>query len=180
MTTPEGMPCWAPGAAEYLASILTGREVALEWGGGASTVWLAPKVHQVTVVEHDPKWRDFIWKNRTSVNIHFVLVDYQHDHYIHPEWSTYIPKTHLYLIDGFRRIDCLKVVEDRAQKGDIVVLDDALDYGEHLLDGPWEIKRFAQPHPHAGIPMVSSKHKLWRNSVRTHHPLNKETWVATV
>ncbi|HEX9640773.1 MAG TPA: hypothetical protein VGB13_05620, partial [Candidatus Krumholzibacteria bacterium] len=140
---PEGMPCWAPGAADYLASILTGREACNEWGGGASTVWLANKVAYIYVLETDPKWGKWIEdRTRDHVCVHYMKVS--DPKYLYPVISS-LPM--VYLIDGYRRIDCLAVVEKSASPGDIVVLDDALDYAEHLLDGPHKIRRFAQPHP---------------------------------
>jgi hypothetical protein len=176
---PEGLPCWAPGAADYLASLLTGKENAWEWGGGQSTVWLQDKVRHIEVIETDPKWGKWI-KNRTSLGKVVVrLIDMNDPSYLEP--FLYMARM-LWLIDGFRRIDCLAVVEQHAEEGNIVVLDDALDYAEHLLDKVefGRIKRFAQPHPHAGIPINHKKYGWMRNTVRKVHADTKETWVWTV
>jgi hypothetical protein len=181
---PEGLPCWAPGAANYLESILTGEEFAWEWGGGASSVWLAPKVREIMVMEHDPKWELYIYENRDDDQWMGIVIvrPWQSPEYVDaakpdPDrpWD---PRTNLWLIDGFRRIDCLALVEKQVRPGDIVVLDDALDYAEHLLDGPWKIKRFAQPHPHAGIPINHKKYGHRLNTVRKVHADTKETWVC--
>lgn len=173
---PEGMPCWAPGAADHLAELLTGKEMAWEWGGGASTVWLSPKVQHIDVVETDPAWGKRIKDRTTAEKVTVRLHGMNDPAYLQP--NLYMAPM-LWLIDGYRRIDCLAVVEKRAQEGDIVVLDDALDYAEHLLDKVefGLIQRFAQPHPHAGIPINHTKYGHLRNTVRKVHADTKETWV---
>ena len=176
---PEGEPCWAPGAADYLASILTGTEVGWEWGGGASSVWLVSKIDELHVVESDPKWAHQILVSTDHEE--GICTVHQHPldspHYIDVvEVAGVIPN--LWLIDGYCRIDCLELVERKARTGDIVVCDDALDYAEHLLSyQSLDIRRFDMPHPHAGEKITNPKHKVWRNTVRTHAPETKETWI---
>jgi predicted O-methyltransferase YrrM len=173
----KGKPCWAPGAAEYLESLLTGEEVAFEWGGGASTVWLAERVRSITTMETDEKWARWI-RDRCAANVARVL-DFQDDHYLdHQDFI--LEHIDLWVIDGYRRIDCLEKVEELVQPGDIVVMDDALDYAEHM-EAKWtRVKRFAQPHPHAGIPINHAKYGALRNTVRKVHADTKETWVWRV
>ena len=179
---PEGLPCWAPGAADFLASILTGDEVAVEWGGGQSTAWLAPKVFHLHTVEHDIEWVRRI-ANMTS---EFDNVTMHHHPFEDPFYVEVLhemnpaPVRHVWLIDGYRRIDCLDYALRKADEGDIVVCDDALDYAEHLLYKVEFIHRFDMPHPHAGLPCVSAKNTRDRNTVRTHAPATKETWVWRV
>lgn len=175
---PEGLPCWAPGAADRLAEMLTGDEVGLEWGGGASSVWLAQQVQHLHVIEHDPKWVDWI---RARVHGSRVMVHeapWQGAYYVEVP-RLIAPRPSLWLIDGFRRIDCLIEVRKMARSGDIVVLDDALDYGAALMDAV-PIERFQMPHPYAGTPITSPKHKEWRNTELKAHPLTKETWLWQV
>ncbi|MEL6197438.1 MAG: class I SAM-dependent methyltransferase [Pseudomonadota bacterium] len=53
------LPWWCFGAIEevdrFLAS-LQGRARVLEWGSGASTLWLAKRAAHVTSIEHDAPW----------------------------------------------------------------------------------------------------------------------------
>lgn len=177
---PEGMPRWAPGAADHLASLLTGKEITVEWGGGWSSVWLADKVCRLHVIEHDPKWVKFIEKRTDRSKVKTWLRSWEIKGYVEimEHAGSMIGRPDLWLIDGFRRIDCLAVVEQRVKPGNIVVLDDALDYAEHLLGSKHEITRFAVPHPNAGTKLNLSRHKVWRNSVRTHHAETKETWIV--
>lgn len=176
---PEGMPCWAPGAADYLASILKGDEDGWEWGGGASSIWLAPQIDSLMVMETDQEWADKILEGVGEDVCEVFVRDFTDPNYLDAvELCT--PRPTLWLIDGFRRIDCLKYVEINSEISDIVVLDDALDYAEHLLSTLADIKRFAMPHPHAGEKITNPKHRLWCNTVRTHAPETKETWIWRV
>lgn len=170
-------PLWAPGAADYLASLLTGDEVGFEWGGGASSIWLAPQIKRLMVMETDPTWADVVM-NGTGDNCGVWVRDFNDPDYIY-RGRECLPRPNLWLIDGYRRIDCLAAVEMRAQEGDIVVLDDAIDYAEHKL-GAHVIDRFAQPHPHAGIPINHKKYGHLRNTVRQVHADTKETWIWQV
>ncbi len=174
---PKGMPCWAPGAAIFLDTLLSKDMVAREWGGGQSTVWLAERVKFVSVIEDSLKWASWI-EQRTVRDTVQVLV---RDPYV-PDYTQCGPDFNLYLIDGYNRIDCMEKVQQIALRGDIVVCDDALDYAEHMLPlmGEGEIHRFAQPHPHAGIPINHKKYGHLRNTVRKVHADTKETWIWQV
>lgn len=174
---PEGMPCWAPGAAEHLAELLTGKEIGWEWGGGASSVWLAPQIAHLHVVEHTNEWCNFVIQRTKTHHCTVHLHSFDSPHYLDVV-ELVDPRPTLWLIDGYHRIDCLALVERKAKTGDLVVADDALDYAEHLLEyRSLEIERFAMPHPHAGIPCVSAKNSYHRNTRRTHAPETKETWI---
>lgn len=52
------VPWWTFAAADDVAAFLRDRPGArvLEWGSGASTVWLARRATSVVSIEHDPAW----------------------------------------------------------------------------------------------------------------------------
>ncbi|HEY0953010.1 MAG TPA: hypothetical protein VGD85_22645, partial [Nocardioides sp.] len=52
------VPWWTFAAADAVEDFLRARPGArvLEWGSGASTVWLARRAGSVVTVEHDPAW----------------------------------------------------------------------------------------------------------------------------
>lgn len=173
---PDGQPCWAPGAADYLASILTGDEIAFEWGSGASTIWLADRIESVFAMEHDLKWVTKLVESETEGSIRPFHYAYTNDEYVTTALRC-TPQPNLWLIDGMRRIDCLALVEKHAKEGDIVVLDDAMDYARHLV-GVQYFAAFTMPHPHAGIPINHAKYGHQRNTNQKVHPPNKETWIC--
>ncbi|QCX27132.1 class I SAM-dependent methyltransferase [Nocardioides jishulii] len=53
-----GLPWWTFEAVDLVEAHLaaTPRARILEWGSGASTVWLAARAATVVAVEHDPEW----------------------------------------------------------------------------------------------------------------------------
>ena len=182
-TYPPGYPCWAPGASSYLEEVISGEEVAVEWGGGASSIWLAPKVAYLHTIEHSADWAERIVAGLTGI-ANFMLHSHPYlseDYVDCVDQFSYGGLPTLWLIDGYRRIDCLAKVMEKSTDGDLVVMDDALDYAEHLLSRHQRhIKRFAMKHPYAGTPIDVKRHKKQRNTVRTHHALTKETWVWRV
>lgn len=52
------VPWWTFKSADRVSAFLAGRPDArvLEWGSGASTLWLARRAGEVTAIEHDPGW----------------------------------------------------------------------------------------------------------------------------
>jgi precorrin-6B methylase 2 len=56
------VPWWTYDSAERVARFLGARPDArvLEWGSGASSVWLAKRAGSVTSIEHDPEWAEEI------------------------------------------------------------------------------------------------------------------------
>lgn len=52
------VPWWTFRAADEVGEFLAGREHTrvLEWGSGASTLWLSRRASEVTAIEHDPSW----------------------------------------------------------------------------------------------------------------------------
>ena len=131
---PPGLPCWAPGAADYLASMLAGTEIVFEWGSGASSMWLAPQVLRLHVVEHDSGWAHKVAEQCAefgNVNVH--LRPFSDPLYVNALANLErAPQPHVWLIDGYQRIKCLAYVLERAEFDDIIACDDALDYWERV------------------------------------------------
>lgn len=180
---PEGLPCWAPGAADCLEILLTGKEIAIEWGGGQSSKWLIDKVAHLHTIEHDPEWAERIrvWIGDVATNFTLHQHPWTHKNYI--ECINSIPRgatPTVWLIDGYRRIDCFETVIGRMKSGDVVVLDDALDYAESLAEDGITLHKFSKPHPYAGTPINQKQHAKSRNTVRKNHAMTKDTWMWRV
>jgi len=171
------VPHWAPGAADYLAGLLTGGEVAVEWGGGGSSPWLVSRVKHLHTIESNPRWAEkiSIWVGDAE---NFTLHEHpqKSSEYVECLFGTIATEPYVWLIDGYNRIDCLAYVLENSREGDIIVLDDAMDYAQHLLPDP-KIHRFKQPHPYAGTLIRTPP---YRNTVLTHHAATKETWLWSV
>lgn len=73
------VPWWTLAAADEVDAFLAARPDArvLEWGSGASTVWLAQRAGSVVSIEHDPRWaartaRALAVRDRDNVRLRVV------------------------------------------------------------------------------------------------------------
>ena len=172
-------PHWAPGAAEYLASQIRKDDHCFEWGGGMSTPWLCSLVSdgRVTTVEDDPFWMQRIAEMTKGFgNVGMVARSRDERAYV-DEVGRHILLS-VYLIDGYRRIECFEKLKTIWRPGNVILLDDALDYvGGWFPEG---VKVFSMPHPLAGKKVTRN---LWGNThlkVGDLHHETKETWVWRV
>ncbi len=172
-------PHWAPGAAEYLASQISKDARCLEWGGGMSTPWLGSLVPDgsVLTIEDDTDWTERIWKMTDSM-LHCCVLNVSRYSSQYATPVPHLPDFDVYLIDGYQRIKCLEQAIEVSTPGNLLVLDDALDYV-----GDWHppsVKVFSMPHPYAGKKVTKN---LWGNTYLKvgdlHHEM-KETWVWRV
>lgn len=167
-------PCWAPGSWDYLASILPDDAQCFEWGGGISTLWLARRAARVVTVESDPIWFKRI-RDMTVGMPHVWLVHLLREARLYVDEVDAAPDSNVFLIDGYRRIECLDKALEVIDPGGILVLDDALDYV-----GDWKppgVEVFSMPHPYAGKKVERNP---WGNTllkVGDLHHETKETWI---
>ena len=145
-----------------------------------STPWLGQLVSdgRVLTIEDDSDWMERILKMTKDMN-HCALLNVGRDSqsYTHP--VEHLHDLDVYLIDGYQRIACLDKALGIVKTGNILVLDDALDYV-----GDWHppaVKVFSMPHPYKGKRL--SRDNLWGNTLLKkgdlHHE-TKETWVWRV
>lgn len=169
-------PSWAPGAAEYLANQIRKDDCCFEWGGGMSTPWLCELVPdgRVTTIESNPNWATRIFgMTQHFDNFGMVIRNRDEKAYV-TEVDRNMPFS-VYLIDGYQRIKCLRKALEVIKPGNLLVLDDALDYV-----GDWHppsVKVFSMLHPNAGKKVTRN---LWGNThlkVGDLHHETKDTWV---
>ncbi len=172
-------PHWAPGAAEYLANQIRKDDHCFEWGGGMSTQWLCELVPDggVITVEDDPVWIERIMEMTEDAG-NFGLFKVSRDSRLYVDEVDRHRPLSVYLIDGYRRIECLDKALEVIGPGGILVLDDALDYV-----GDWKppgVVKFSMPHPYAGKRVERNQ---WGNTLLKvgdlHHD-TKETWIWKV
>lgn len=178
---PQGLPCWAPGAAGYLSRLLTKKEhVAIEYGGGHSSPWLYPQVKHLHTIEHNADWAESICKWIGAEAENFTLHQHPFTHKNYIECCDHLcigGDRILWLIDGFYRIKTLAYVLSNARKGDIILCDDALDY---LHTPPDDAKTFSQKHPYAGTPTAAHHRRRHGNTENLKHPMTKDTTIWVV
>src|SRR2546421_12637639 len=69
-------PWLTPQAIDLLSTMLLPSDVALEWGSGRSTCWIARRVKHLTSVEADGNWAARVREMLAEQNI--ANVDYRH------------------------------------------------------------------------------------------------------
>jgi hypothetical protein len=149
------LPWFAPHAADYLEEVVSdGVDSVLEWGSGASTVWLAQQGCRITSLETDEKWATLV-RHHAGDAANVLLADR----------SSYFPSLTGYsmaIIDGSWRPDCIRHVLASDFRG-VVVLDDShrLEYREDswsLGDAAVRSRHFAGTSPQLSPKMTSVFH----------------------
>lgn len=120
-------PLLTPNALALLEEIVRPDWRVFEWGGGASTVWLARRCAEAVTVEHDRQWHDailaalrgeglmaWVWMARPERYASMVL-DYPDEHF------------GIVLVDGLadKRADCVWTARPKVRRGGWLVLDDS-------------------------------------------------------
>ena len=162
------LPWWSFGAVDHINNYLndlSGEAVVLEWGSGASTVWLARRSKKVYSLEHDVEWSKATQKlisNYRNVELITVPPDEKMDifdsEYISKKpgykglnFNSYVnainkidEKFDLIAIDGRCRSACLKLATSKLKPNGIVLFDDSTRrrYQKALLDSGLMIKRY--------------------------------------
>ena len=159
---------WSFGAVDHINNYLnglSGQAVVLEWGSGASTVWLARRSKKVYTLEHDIEWSK---TTKTLIsdykNVKLITVppdgkmDELSSQYISKKpgyrglnFNSYVnainkidEKFDLIAIDGRCRSACLKLATSKLKPNGIVLFDDSKRsrYQKALVDSGLMIKRY--------------------------------------
>lgn len=143
------LPWFAPQAAGYLEEVVAGGvDSVLEWGSGASTVWLMQRGCRVTSLETDARWAGLVRSHAgDAADVHLA------------DRSSYFPPLEGYtmvIIDGSWRTDCIRHVLASGFRG-VVVLDDS--HRQEYREASWTLGDSAIRSRHfAGVsPQLSPK-----------------------
>lgn len=121
------VPWLTEGAILFLEQYFQENQEAkvLEFGSGASTVWLSKKTSCLTSVEHDPRWHALVQHAcRVQGSTHVCIRLKQRPYYgICDEFPQ--EYFHLILIDGRDRVECIKHAIPKLKHGGILMLDNS-------------------------------------------------------
>lgn len=123
-------PWFTRDAISVLEDALSGGEKSVvEYGSGASTVWLASRCRRLVSVEHDREWHNFILPRvahlPASVDLRFVE-DAETDH-----WRRYCESVDelgvfdIAIVDGRCRVEIARRLRDHVAPFGMIVVDDA-------------------------------------------------------
>lgn len=111
-------------AVRFLESLATSRCRVLEFGSGASTLWLNSRFDDVLSIEHDPVWFAKVTNGR------ILLRDPEGDRFHGAVGSPYLEAGKVgapwdvVLVDGMSRVTCVELIDDFLGDGGLVVVDD--------------------------------------------------------
>lgn len=117
----------------------------LEYGSGASTAWFARRVSFVTTIEDDFAWFDRVNKNLHNLELsHKVLLILSSATGVTYPVAGRNREYDVAVIDGRRRVDCIRNNEDIVKPGGYLLLDNAERerYGEVrkiLFESGWRL-----------------------------------------
>ena len=125
------VPWYTYPAIEYLNNIDFSKKSIFEYGSGNSSTYWSNKAKSIISIEHDKKWYDqvklnlngnqtlFLKGNNTEYEKSITLIDEKFD---------------VIVIDGIRRVECLKIIEKfldkESEEGYLVILDNSERYKE--------------------------------------------------
>lgn len=136
------LPWWNVAATREIANFLSMRSAAkvLEYGAGASTMWLAKRCESIVSVEHDKRWLD-TFKRQTAgqpnVKLLYRPIEDGRDAYVRAI-REFDEQFDLIVIDGRHRSACLKEAESRLKRNGVIVFDDSgrSRYRAAITDSP--------------------------------------------
>ena len=122
---PPYKPLLCQEAIDRFEEIINKNSVVLEFGSGASTLWLAERVGVLISIEHDEEWHNEVIK-KLAHSDHVVV------HLVKPEHYTGVPANYpdasfdFVFVDCFDhyRIPCLKSSLPKLKPGGWLVVDD--------------------------------------------------------
>ncbi len=131
-------PWLTPGAVHYCELNLRKDMVAIEWGSGRSTAWLAKQVGKLVSVEHDRHWYERVREEigvAPNIDFRYVALDHPEQQECvrdYPEVPKYVAVVNEFpdesidfaAVDGHYRPACIKALERKLKPGGLMLLDD--------------------------------------------------------
>ena len=152
-------PVMVGNATISLQSWLRPTDVGFEWGSGQSTTWLAPRVGQLTSIEHDTQWHALIHERLTDRGlidkVDYRLVPAEGAQLEEPDGSPYAhaitdiadASLDFAIVDGQMRLRCMQQVMPKLKPMGLLVLDGANRYLPNDFEGGHTTVRINRSQP---------------------------------
>lgn len=117
---------WIPRPAYFLISQRIKPSFAVfEFGSGNSTLWFASQCKSVVSVEHDPAWHETM-KHRVPSHAEVLLVELDDTNGYAESVKPHALDVDLILVDGRRRVECIKqILSCTLRESTVVILDNS-------------------------------------------------------
>jgi len=173
-------PWLTENAVYILNSWLKESDKGFEWGSGRSTSWLVSRSAHIISVEHHKGWFDNVSNLLKESNLHNKV------EYFHIEESDkYESKIEEYdylfdyiLIDGRRRLACMKKAISKVKPGGVLILDNSDRYIPNNIDNTYiSVVNQSNTYRDTEWQKVIGELKEWRQ-IQTSDGINDTTfWV---
>ena len=129
------IPWYTYSAIEFIEDKIKEDFIVFEYGSGQSTLWWAEKVANLTAIESNKTWFNYLQNNLSQYsNISLNLVEDKED-YINAISSFPDQYFDVIIIDGDDRNHCVKKAHSKLKEGGFIIYDDTdrEEYNEILL-----------------------------------------------
>lgn len=117
----EPLPWFTYPAIEYLAQFDLSSKLVFEWGSGNSSLFFAERCKQITSIESDNEWYEYISKELLPNQ----KILFRGEESFAEAIDEYSSKFDLIIIDSLRRYECAMRSIDYLNEGGLVILDNS-------------------------------------------------------
>ena len=131
---------WLTENAVYLLnSWLKSTDRGFEWGSGRSTSWLVSRSEHIVSIEHHKEWFASVRKQITERNlinkIDYFRIDVDNNYENKIDEYDYL--FDYILVDGRRRLECMKKAINKVKPGGILILDNSDRFIPNSIDNTY-------------------------------------------
>ena len=158
------VPWWPRKAIAAVESRLTPDMVAVEFGSGSSTIWIARRVKSVLAREHDAKWAAITRERIAAEGLASCTIEHRSG----ADYYAFEPDTRFdfAVVDGEYRWKCIEALSSRMNPGGLIYFDnsdsdkDAGSYAAHGVSGTHHAQRVIAELEQAGTVRVEPVHDM--------------------
>lgn len=115
------IPWWSYSFNDFFLPKLNKNLRIFEYGSGNSTLFLENKVKEIISIEHDKKWYQTMKKKVTKAKLFYKNLENNYEKAILEFDKTF----DLIIIDGRKRVKCIKNSLEKLNEDGIIILDDS-------------------------------------------------------
>jgi predicted O-methyltransferase YrrM len=174
VTVTRNVPWLTDGAIDFLDGLIARQPElsVLEFGSGASTVYLAQRVGRLVSYEHNYKWHRAVSRRVLELGAKGATLNFHRLPYFQEIDKIADRSLDLVLIDGRDRIECVRRSMAKVKPGGVIMIDNMERdkyHAAYALMAPWSVTDFEQ---------IGPDRTGWRHNGKPKH--KDRRWITTV